>query len=184
MGKRRREELTKILTAAGSGAEPSRHPLTAPRKRRSKLPSGLRDFPRRKSIVQRRMVLELAHELPLADREAALRAWCETYLRGLAWHAVIHRPEECNDERNWHTHVVYSNVAVERRERGVGWTFEDSTKLPPPTDTIRTLSGNGPLRAAGLKTLIDIKFPTALGGSPSLRDGAPGTWQGNSRQRP
>lgn len=154
IGRRRREALAEILTAAADGAEPSRHPAPAPPKRRTRLPAGLRDFPPRKSIVQRRIVLELAHELPLADREAALKSWCETRLRGLAWHAVIHRPEECNDERNWHAHIVYSNVAVERRAHGVGWTFEDSEKLRPPTETIRTLSGNGPLRGAGRNALI------------------------------
>ena len=48
----------------------------------------------RSPIVQRRMVLELAHELDDEARERVLAFWCEeTFGRaGVAWHAAIHTP--------------------------------------------------------------------------------------------
>jgi len=116
--------------------------------------AGVREFRPTESIVQRRIIIELAHELGDAARENALRAWCEKNLRGHAWHAVIHAPESQNDPRNWHAHVVYSNVAVERRKGSMGWTFEDEKGKPKPTETTRTLSGNGPLKGTGRNLLI------------------------------
>ena len=35
-----------------------------------------------------------------------------------------HAPERDNDDRNWHPHTVYSNVAVEPRPSGIGWTLD------------------------------------------------------------
>ena len=85
----------------------------------------------------------------------ALETWCKKNLDGLAWHAVIHRPEEKNDSRNWHAHIVYSNVAVERRRDGPGWTFEEpGAARPAPNETIRCLSGNGPQKGTGRNRLI------------------------------
>ena len=118
-------------------------------------PGGVRDWQPRVPIVQRQIILELAHELSSPQREKALKSWCEKNLKGLAWHAVIHRPEEKNDARNWHAHIVYSNVAVERRKDGPGWTFEEpDARRPEPNETIRCLSGNGPLKGTGRNRLI------------------------------
>ena len=124
------------------------------RQRKGTRAPGLREFAPTESVVQRRIVIELAHELGAKDRETALTTWCEKNLKGLAWHAVIHAPEEENDKRNWHAHVVYSNVQVTRRPSGHGWTFEDQDKRPKPNETIRTLGGYGPLRGKGRNLLI------------------------------
>ena len=58
----------------------------------SALPQGIRVFRPRQTILQRRIVVELAHELPLEAQERVLRAWCERTLgsAGCSWHAVIH----------------------------------------------------------------------------------------------
>ena len=117
--------------------------------------TGLRDWKPTVPVVQRQIILELAHELSSAQREKALKSWCKKNFKGLAWHAVIHRPEEKNDARNWHAHIVYSNVAVERRQDGPGWTFEEpGAPRPKPNETIRCLGGYGPLKGAGRDRLI------------------------------
>ena len=123
------------------------------RKTLHRLP-GVRDWRPTQSIIQRRIVIEPAHELGTRDREDALREWCSRNLKGLAWHAVIHASEAENDVRNWHAHVVYSNVGVERRASGVGRTFEDEEKHPKPNESIRTLSGKEPLKGHRRNALI------------------------------
>ena len=142
-----------VRAAPDAPGHTSRHE-PRPRRRKQDRTPGLREFTPTESIVQRRIVIELAHELGDRDREEALRTWCKANLTGLAWHAVIHEPEVANDKRNWHAHVLYSNVAVERRKSGYGWTFEDEPRRPKPTETIRALSGNGPLRGKGRNLLI------------------------------
>ena len=125
----------------------------AKRRRPGAIP-GVRSIAPRHPVVQRRIVMELAHELSREEREHSVRRWCEKNLRGLGWHAVIHAPEDRNDARNWHAHIVYSNVAVKRRASGAGWTFEDEPTAPTPNETIRCLSGSGALKGQGRNQLI------------------------------
>lgn len=118
----------------------------------------LRAYRPRHGIVQRRIVLELAHEIDDDARERALRRWCDEQLgaNGLAWHAVIHAPENNNDARNYHAHVVYTQFALERDpDPDYGrWTFENERLVPEPSATIKTLSGNGPDKRKGRNALI------------------------------
>ena len=110
----------------------------------------------RHGIVQRRLVLELAHEIDDDARERALRRWCETELgsNGLAWHAAIHAPENSNDDRNYHAHVVYTQFALEHDPNHGRWTFENESLVPEPSPIIKTLSGNGPNKRKGRNELI------------------------------
>ena len=98
----------------------------------------------REGVVQRRMVIELAHEIDDAARERALRRWCERNLgdAGMGWHACVHEPENCNDERNWHAHVVFAHFKPEKTAGSNQWTFESGTHTPPPADAVQTLSAN------------------------------------------
>ena len=76
-------------------------------------------------------------------RERALRRFCERIFGDdVAWHACIHTPENDNDARNFHAHVVYTQFAPEREPSRARWTFEDENSVPPPAQTIKTLSGN------------------------------------------
>ena len=58
------------------------------------------------------------------------------------------------------------------RVREVTWR-NDPTAAPCSVNPLR-----------GLRAVIQIKLPTKPGRSPFLQDGAPGTWQSNSRQPP
>ena len=88
----------------------------------SRVAVGIRVFRPRQTILQRRILVEFAHELPLEAHERVLRAWCERTLgeAGCTWHAVIHRPEGRNDPRNWHAHIVYTTAAVGREVNADG----------------------------------------------------------------
>ena len=110
----------------------------------------------RQPVIQRRLVLELAHELDDDARERAVQTWCENTLgrAGVGWHAAIHAPENSNDERNYHAHVVYTQFALEREPDHARWTFEEDTRLPPPAPVIKVLSGNGPEKRKGRNDLI------------------------------
>ena len=110
----------------------------------------------RQTIIQRRIVMELAHELDDDARERCTQQWCARNLGGhaVAWHAAIHAPENNNDERNYHAHIVYTQFALEREEDRPRWTFEDSDTLPTPAQVIKTLSGNGPEKRKGSAALI------------------------------
>ena len=116
-----------------------------------KLPRGCREFLPRRTMVQRRIVIELAHELSLEAQERALRTWCEWKLaaHGISYHAVIHQPEAKNDVRNWHAHVVVAPITLERERSRYGietgrFTFESQSRLPPMPKLLRALGGNGP----------------------------------------
>ena len=100
--------------------------------------------------------MELAHELDDDARERCTQQWCARNLggHGVAWHASIHAPENSNDERNYHAHIVYTQFELEREEDRPRWTFEQNDTLPKPADLIKTLSGNGPERRKGCAKLI------------------------------
>lgn len=122
----------------------------------AKRPEQLKARAPRNPIMQRRLMLKLAHELTDELREDALRAWCEENLEAadIPYHACIHVPENNNDARNYHAHVVYAQFALERKRDARGWTFEDKSKLPKSLDAIRTLSANGRHKRKGRNELI------------------------------
>ena len=121
---------------------------------------GVAIYAPRAPIVQRRLVLELAHEL--AGRPSAminaLRGWCEKTLgnTGVGWHATVHRPERGNDSRNYHAHIVFTQCDIKRCQIGPrpGFEFERSAKAPPPAPAIRVLAGNGPDKRKGSKAMV------------------------------
>ena len=127
----------------------------------SPLPEGVRVFRPRQTILQRRIVVALAHELPLDAQERALRAWCERTFgdTGCTWHAVIHQPEGSNDPRNWHAHIVYTTCATgrevkaDRRETG-RFDFEAGSTMPKMVDMGIVLDGNGPKKQRGMRDLV------------------------------
>ena len=143
------------------GREAHRRKLAREAARRRKLPRGCREFLPQRTMIQRRLILELAHELPLEAQERALRAWCERELAAhvVSYHAVIHQPEAKNDVRNWHAHVVYAPIQLERetdregRETG-RFTFEADARLPPMPSILRALGGNGPQGRRGAGVLV------------------------------
>ena len=104
----------------------------------------IREFKPRSPIIQRRILLELAHELSDEARETALRRWCKANLseHGLNFHACIHAPSHDGDARNFHAQVVYPQFILEREPDTVTWTFERERTLPAVTYAMRVLSGN------------------------------------------
>ena len=135
-------------------------PEEAPAKRRM-YPEGVRLHAPREGVVQRRVVLELASELSQAEMRGSLEQWCEAVLtsRGLAYHAVVHQPEANNDARNWHAHVVYTGLPVERERTADGretgrFTIEAEDRLPPMAEAARVLGGSGPEGKEGARKLV------------------------------
>lgn len=143
----------------GAGGKPAGPAQPRPRRR---LPKGVREHLPRRTVLQRQLVVELAHELPLAAQERALRSWCEQHLgaAGVAWHAVIHQPEGKNDVHNWHAHIVYANVEVRREVDRSGvetgrFEFErDPNAMPPVVPLMRELGGNTAKGRRGVVGLI------------------------------
>ena len=122
------------------------------------LPDGMRAYEPRQGIVQRELQMELAHELDVETMKRVLRTWCEEVLgkeAGVGWHAVIHRPENDNDPRNWHAHVVFTQCRLERDPESPGrWMFERDGKMLKQTEVIRAINGNGPGKNKGAKALM------------------------------
>lgn len=110
-------------------------------------------------IVQRRILLELAHEIGDERRELAVREWCETCLGEVSWHACIHVPRNGMDRRNFHAYVVYSQYPIERARHSSGepsnrWTVELDRALPRQPPLIQRMWGNGPHGRLGTQELI------------------------------
>ena len=106
-------------------------------------PPGVRERKPRDGIVQRRVILELPHETSLSSMEHAVATWCRKNLKDVSWHATIHRPENENDPRNWHAHIVYSQFLAKKASSGKGWEFENPGEpLPENARTVKILTGN------------------------------------------
>ena len=112
---------------------------------------GTRESTPRRTLVQRRIVFLLAHELPLDAQERVLARWCEQELAAhrSSYRAVIHRPDGQNDRRNWHAYIVYALITLEREHNAHGnetgrYTFEAADRLPPMSNRLHELGGNGP----------------------------------------
>ena len=80
------------------------------------LPGSIRSFKTRSSTVQRRVILELPHDVADEARERILQDWCRANLHphNTVYHAVLHRPPPGNDGRNWHAHIAICNFDVPR----------------------------------------------------------------------
>ena len=113
-----------------------------------RMPEHVRTHAPRRSIVQRRLIAELAHELPIERQKIALERWCTKNLgrRGVQWHAVIHAPEGKNDPRNWHAHIVFTTVNLDR--------MRNDGKLPQQGQFVRILNGNGKRKKKGAAELV------------------------------
>jgi len=67
-------------------------------------------LPGRGGRIQNRIVTELPHELTRAERSQIVRNFVKEFEeRSLPYSAVIHAPDEHNDRRNYHLHIVYSD---------------------------------------------------------------------------
>ena len=125
------------------------------------LPRDCAEFIPRRTIIQRRIELELAHELPLEAQTRALKRWCDEALgaAGVSYHAVIHQPEGQNDVRNWHAHVVCAPITATRERDTNGdetgkYEFERGRRLPPMPALLRALAGNGPQGRRGAGEVV------------------------------
>ena len=110
-------------------------------------------------IVQRRITMELAHEVDDEAREEIVRDWCRKCLGDVSWHAAIHIPENDNDDRNYHAHIVYTQFPVERALEPDGtpsnhWRFEVDGHWPQLSQTAQTPWGNGTEGRAGSADLL------------------------------
>ena len=97
-----------------------------------KLPASIKTFPPRSSIIQRRIVLELPHDVSQSSREQILRNWCAANLdtHGTTYHAVIHKPPPGNDGRNWHAHIAICQFDVPRDQHNRIDTNAITNSLP------------------------------------------------------
>ena len=119
-------------------------------------PEGVRAYEPRAGIVQRRLVLELPHEISHEQMERSLRTWCMKHLEKgkVGYHAAIHQPERDNDERNWHAHVVFAQFETTRRKDNTGFEIDDGKKLPRLAPVMQRMSGNTTEKRKGVRELI------------------------------
>ncbi len=69
----------------------------------------------RQVITQRRLVFELPDGLPLAAIERITRGLAKEFVdRNLPFVLVVHKPDETNDDRNWHVHLDYHHRPMRR----------------------------------------------------------------------
>ena len=108
------------------------------------LPPGFGAYSPRSPQVQRRMVLELPHEVLPEARERILRRFCSRVFeaRAIPYHAVIHSPAEGNDSRNWHAHIVSTHHDIRRDPATGQWDFLAHDRLPPVHAFGQIITGN------------------------------------------
>ena len=104
--------------------------------------AGIRGYIPRAPTVQMRMILELPHDVTPLAREQILRNYCDQQFRdrGIPYHAVIHKPAEGNDARNYHAHIVWTHHRVARDPVTREWDFLASRTLPRVHDFGRVLT--------------------------------------------
>ncbi|EDL49714.1 MobA/MobL family protein [Erythrobacter sp. SD-21] len=69
----------------------------------------------RQVITQRRLVFELPTGMPLAAIERITRSLAKEFSdRDLPFVLVVHKPDETNDDRNWHVHLDYHHRPMRR----------------------------------------------------------------------
>ena len=108
------------------------------------LPPGFGAYSPRSPQIQRRMVLELPHEVLPEARERILRRFCSRVFeaRAIPYHAVIHSPAEGNDSRNWHAHIVSTHHDIRRDPATGQWDFLAHDRLPPVHAFGQIITGN------------------------------------------
>ena len=108
------------------------------------LPPGFGAYSPRSPQIQRRMVLELPHEVLPEARERILRRFCSRVFgaRAIPYHAVIHAPAEGNDSRNWHAHIVSTHHDIRRDPATGQWDFLAHDRLPPVHAFGQIITGN------------------------------------------
>ena len=138
------------------GAESAKERAARHERNTKERPAGVHAYEPRAGIVQRRLVLELPHEITHEQMERCLRRWCRRHLdnEGVGYHAAIHQPEAGNDRRNWHAHVVFAQFATPRRRDDTGFALEDGRALPKLAPVMQRLSGNTADKRKGVKALI------------------------------
>lgn len=86
--------------------------------------------PGRGGRVQNRIIAELPHELDPHERVTVVRDFTNKLTeKGLPFWAVIHAPDENNDRRNYHVHIVYydrpaAKMADPNDPTKLVWDFE------------------------------------------------------------
>lgn len=96
-------------------------------------------------IAQRRLVFELPGSLSRAAIERIIKLLSrEFFKRKLPFVLVVHRPNEQNDDRNWHIHLDYHHRPMQRFDPA---TYEIEP-VPPPT---KIVDANGKERYPGKK---------------------------------
>lgn len=86
--------------------------------------------PGRGGRIQNRIIAELPHELDPHERLRVVRDFTNKLTeKGLPCWAVIHAPDENNDERNYHVHIVYydrpaAKMADPKDPTRLVWDFE------------------------------------------------------------
>lgn len=96
-------------------------------------------------IVQRRLVFELPGSLSRAAIERIIKLLSQEFFkRNLPFVLVVHRPNEQNDDRNWHIHLDYHHRPMQRFDPA---TYEIEP-VPPPT---KIVDANGKERYPGKK---------------------------------
>ena len=108
------------------------------------LPPKILGHPPRSPMLQRRIVLELPHEVTDHAREQILRDFCaRTFVRrGIPYHAVIHAPAAGNDDRNFHGHIVSTHHQICRDQATGRWDFLASEEMPAVHDFGRDITSN------------------------------------------
>lgn len=86
--------------------------------------------PGRGGRVQNRIIAELPHELDPHERVTVVRDFTNKLTeKGLPFWAVIHAPDENNDRRNYHVHIVYydrpaAKMPDPENPKKLVWDFE------------------------------------------------------------
>lgn len=91
--------------------------------------------PGRGGRVQNRIIAELPHELDPHERVTIVRDFTNKLTeKGLPFWAVIHAPDENNDRRNYHVHIVYYDRPAAKmpdpdNPTKLVWDFEVESKI-------------------------------------------------------
>ena len=122
------------------------------RKATGSWPDSVRHHAPRHTIVQRRIIAEIAHELPEHERARSVREWCQRTLgkKGVDYYAVIHQPERGNDARNWHAHIVFSQIRTRELATEPG--------LPRRTEWAQKLASGG---SEGVRIVRELRHEWA-----------------------
>jgi hypothetical protein len=122
--------------------------------------------PGRGGRIQNRIIAELPHELDARERVRIVRDFTSKLTeKGLPFWAVIHAPDENNDKRNYHVHIVYydrpaAKMVDPRDSTKLVWDFEiqSETKYKNWTKRIIRPHAQNKLReASDLKWIKELR---------------------------